>query len=101
MTIKGFYQMDEIIRLHEGAGFYFFSEGAMKSFNSKIVENSDIKNHFITSEKFDKGYPRKFTIRKFNPDTKHIEDVSEFQEFSTVAKAFKALREITEGVEAK
>jgi hypothetical protein len=80
----------EIEAKNARAGQFFFSEGAISFFNSRVAD--DVVNHrfFFTTEKGPDGV-RKATIRMIN-DKGHIEDVGEFQQFASLAKARHALR---------
>ena len=76
---------------------HFFSRNTTRSFNSKIHEayyDEDTGDTlFITSEQFD-SLPRSFTVRKvLDRADAGIAEVSEFQEFSTLAEARQFLKE--------
>lgn len=73
--------IDEVKRKHREKGKFFFSEGAMKFFNSKIETSGNLigDKFFITSEKGPSNI-RKFTIREFDENTGDIETVGDFNE---------------------
>ncbi|WZX99209.1 hypothetical protein NSQ26_07610 [Bacillus sp. FSL W7-1360] len=83
----------EMKELNEEAGFYFFSPGAMRFFNSKIETQPTREGYFITSE-----HPgdevRRFTIRLFDLETSDVHTVEEFQEFETLEDAIDAMIEV-------
>lgn len=72
----------------------FFTTGAKRFFNSRInMKQIAVNGFFITSEQFDHSTPRKYTIRQFN-GVDRIETIGEFQDYSTLAQAKKALKEM-------
>ena len=95
------YGVDDIKRNCEFAGSHFFDKSAMRFFNSRLLDqvyhvpnSKDL--YFITSEQFidhttgDKQ-PRLYTIRKYNHETIQIETIGEFQQYSSVYNAKKAI----------
>ena len=66
-TIGTFSTISQIKRLNESNGRYFFSAGAMRSFNCRVHENLYGGCVFVTSEKNDMPYcapqPRIYTVR--------------------------------------
>ena len=83
----------EMKRLNKEAGQHWFSEGAMKFFNTKIEAKPNKNNLFITSECPDGGV-RRYTIRRFNPETYEVETASEFWEFETLEEAKAARKQM-------
>ncbi len=84
-------QVFQLRRLHENNGGYFFSEGAMRSFSSRI--HSDVYGGcvFVTSEKNKSwhqftAYPRLYTVR-YMDNTGSTHTIGEFQGFDTRSKA--------------
>ncbi len=76
---------------------HFFDKASMRFFNSKLETDGvliDNKAYFITSERYDKSYPKKFTIRELDINTGKIEGSSSFQEFESLKSAEKALMDI-------
>lgn len=59
--------IEQIIRANENSGRYFFSKGAMKSFNSRVHSNVYSGCVFVTSERNNMPYsrpqPRVYTVR--------------------------------------
>ncbi len=97
----------EIKSRNRDAGFYFFEKAALRFFDSHIesrVYNGVGGVYFITSEQFhgsnDCVAPRKWTVRKFTPETGDIDTVGEFNKMDrqtamqTARKLSKGLQEI-------
>ena len=81
----------------EQAGSYFFDEGAMRIFNSRVLPSSFTKMdegvyRFVTSERTD-DEPRFYTIREVTLDPFRIIDVSEYKEYATGREAMKHIKE--------
>ena len=81
--------VSQLKQLHENNGGYFFSEGAMRSFSSRI--HSDVYGGcvFVTSEKNNSwryNYPRLYTVR-YMDNTGSTHTIGEFQGFETRSKA--------------
>jgi hypothetical protein len=59
--------IEQIIRANENSGRYFFSKGAMKSFNSRVHSSVYSGCVFVTSERNNMPYsrpqPRVYTVR--------------------------------------
>jgi hypothetical protein len=79
--------INDIKRANESAGQEFFSPGAMKFFASRVcptVHQGPGGIYFVTSEQY-KGsvtLPRKYTVRKFDPDTGRVSSASALQAYS-------------------
>lgn len=79
---------------HKG---YFFSPGAMRFFNSRILWSTarylkDDSAVFITSERYSADTPRMYTIRRMiNGD---IHNVSKFQEFHSADSAKREMDKV-------
>ncbi len=75
---------------------YFFSKGAMRFFNSRILWATLSPTAegfaFITSEQFDHNSPRLYTVREWRVSTSSIEELSDFQQFETRAQAVAHLK---------
>ena len=71
-TIGTFSTISQIKRLNESNGRYFFSAGAMRSFNCRVHENLYGGCVFVTSEKNDMPYcapqPRIYTCLLYTSD---------------------------------
>lgn len=84
--------IDEAKYIHEEKGKFFFSEGAMRFFNSRIETRGKLigDKYFITSEQFDEKSPRLYSVRSFEKKTGDINTIGEFQEFAskTIAEEF-------------
>ena len=84
--------IDEIKKRNLETGRYFFSEGAMRFFNSRVSGElfGEDGSVFITSERNDGMYEppadRRYSVRQIQPDG-DIETIGEFQQFSTLAEA--------------
>jgi len=79
------------------AGFYFFEDGALRFFTSRI--SNDVQEgpggiYFTTSEQFRPlgGTPhkRKYTVRQFDPATGKVHDVGGFQQYRDEGSARRA-----------
>lgn len=89
--------INDIYRNHTNAGKHFFSDGALQFFDSKVL--SDVFEgpggvYFVTSEKcpFTENSIRRYTCRKYCPETHNITTVGEFNVL-TKPKALKLARE--------
>jgi hypothetical protein len=76
-------------KLNKAAGQHWFSKETMEFFQTKIEHN--FGEYFITSEQCDPDFPRKYTIRKFDPVTCKVDTVGSFQEYDTVEEAKQAV----------
>jgi len=94
---KGRITIDEVKNINREKGYHFFDYDTMRFFNSRIERDAlrfgqliDDK-YFITSEQFvpSHGRPdkRKYTVRKFYPNTGNVNTIGEFQEFLTKKQA--------------
>mgnify|MGYP001561920126 CR=1 FL=1 len=83
-----FYDMAEIIRRNERAGFHFFDPDSKRFFRSRIgstVYQGPGGIFFTTSERFEGSTytaPRRYTLRRFDPETGHVGKVGEFNVLS-------------------
>lgn len=85
----------EIKEANRATGRHFFEPSTMRFFNSRILRGVIGGRYFVTSEKFDEGYPRLYTVRVAH-DNGHIDDASEFQQFDTPAKARAFARKLAD-----
>lgn len=73
------------------AGYYFFSPETMRSFGSRVSDDVIQGVLFVTSERDRIGNAwdgaRRYTVRRFFPETGSIQTVSEFGQFATLAAA--------------
>ena len=94
----GYYKsIDEIKRANKEKGHHFFDSDTMRFFRSRILSYIE-ENYFITSEKFDDGSPRVYTVRIALEDGT-IHSVSEFQQFKTIAQAKAFIKKLVENGE--
>ncbi|MCX6821614.1 MAG: hypothetical protein NTW30_02425 [Candidatus Aenigmarchaeota archaeon] len=73
--------MEDVKRINEEKGQYYFTESTMRFFNSKVESELIEDKYFITSEQFDEKAPRLFTVREFNKESGWIRTIGKFQEF--------------------
>lgn len=87
--------------LNRGAGYHFFSDGALEFFNSKVYPNTRAAvdalgvtygTLFVTSEQYDCNSPRLYSLRLFHHETKLIDTIGEFQAYRTLDRALSAMR---------
>jgi hypothetical protein len=85
--------MREIQEANKASGGHWFSKDTMRFFKSIVYNPIYFGRYFITSERFDDGSPRLFTVRFANADGS-IDTASKFQQFSTKRQALKFITEI-------
>lgn len=112
-------KMRSIKILNKAAGQHFFSEDTTRFFNSQYYPNTrgvlgadgkTVGTLFVTSERCDwgddistavllndhnritNGWPRKWSLRLFDHETKRVETVGEFGRFASLESALNALR---------
>lgn len=90
------YDIDDIRMTNKSAGKHFFEAGALRFFASRIlptVYQGPGGIYFVTSEQFRPSsgppHPRKYTVRRFNPETGDVGTVGEFQGFTRSRAAAK------------
>ena len=79
--------INEIKRANAAAGFYFFEADTLRFFAS-IIHDAVYEGpggiYFVTSERFEtrdyKG-PRKYTVRRYVPETAEVQEASKFQRY--------------------
>lgn len=84
----------EVKLANHASGYHWFEPGTMRFFRSRIAPGVIGGRYFISSEQFDDGSPRLYTVREARPDGS-IEDASEFQEFTTLAAARRHAHALT------
>lgn len=92
--------LDDIKQAHKG---HWFSEGAIKFFRSRIssvVHEGPGGIYFVSSEQPPHS-PRKYTIRKFNPETGKIVSASDFGAFSNSKQAHRLAKDFAKGIGIK
>ena len=85
--------MREIKAANKASGGHWFEPGTLRFFKSIVYNPIYFGRFFITSERFNDGTPRLFTVRFVNADGS-IDSASKFQEFSTKRQAEKFIAEI-------
>lgn len=84
--------IEQIKAANEEAGRYFFSPGAMRFFDSRILDGVYGGRYFVTSEKGDwPGAERGYTIREAHEDG-DVTTVGELQEYATREEAINAAK---------
>lgn len=73
---------------------FWFQEGAMNFFNTEIETGVLKGNFFITSERMELDYPKRYTIRVFNETARKVETVGFFQAFETLREAQQEVRRL-------
>jgi hypothetical protein len=81
----------EMKRRNAAQGQYWFSEGAMSFFNTKIECEPSEKGCFITSEYMDDPNKKRYSIRCFDQKTNTVETIGEFRKYETLKEAKGAL----------
>lgn len=87
--------IEEVMAANSAAGFHFFDSGTMLFFASRIHGDLLPGKRFITSEKrcWDDD-TRRYTVRKFDVYTGHIETVGEFNQYETFEEALEAAKKL-------
>lgn len=70
-------------KLNQSVGQFWFSDGAMKFFKTKIKSCIIDGQYFITSELGPHQTKRRYTVRSVDWDSGSIDSVSDFQAFSS------------------
>ena len=90
----------EIRSIVNASDSHFFSRGTMRFFNSRLEgakygpmagTESGSRIYFVTSEQYDDGSPRLYTVRAFDRATGRHTTVGEFQQYRTLAGARTAM----------
>lgn len=68
---------------------HWFNKSNMEFFQTKIVAQPNKVNIFITSERPSVDDVRLYSLRWFNPETKHIETLGDFHRINTLVQARK------------
>lgn len=93
------YTLSEMKQANKAINHYWFSLGAMRFFNTRIVSQPNKFNMFITSEQMDSNHKLGYAIRFFNEKTSEVVTVGEIQQFSTLEKAKETRQTIAKGLE--
>ena len=80
--------MAQIRACNRERGQHWFERGTMRFFNSRVgrsVYQGPGGVYFVSSEKFEPSsgpaFPRKYSVRKFNPKDCSVDTVGDFQRF--------------------
>jgi len=88
----GFRTIADVKKANKENGFFWFSKGAMKFFDTKI-ETSLLKGgYFVTSEDIDCHNFRKYKIRRVKNDKGNIETIGD--SFNRLEKAKEIIRDM-------
>jgi len=90
--------MSDVRRINKEKGMHFFDRDTMRFFSSRIETKNFLIDgkYFITSEQRDMTQRRRYTVRKFNPETGSITTVGDFQQFGSAAEARKGAYKFAE-----
>lgn len=86
----GIFSVDDIKSKHDG---HWFSPNNMRFFRSRLLDEvfcGTENAYFVSSEQNGYNAPRLYTLRSFNPKTKDVSTVGEFQGYSTRTQALTA-----------
>jgi len=85
-----FKTLTEVKQENKAIGNYWFERSTMRFFNSVIESRLMADGFFITSERMELNFPKRYTVRRAQADGS-IETVGTFQGFSkrTIATACK------------
>ena len=112
-TIQPVYSRYDAERLNERKGFYWFTPGTMRFFNTRISECTfflgDGETFFVTSEQAPRSFegtsasyqaPRMYSVRAINWESGNVRTVGEFQEYSNRNTAVRWAKREAEGQKA-
>jgi hypothetical protein len=105
-TETKYWTLDDIKAANRAAGLHFFAPDTLRFFRSRIgatVYQGPGGIYFVTSERFMTMATfgltaRKYTVRKFDPDTFHVTTVGEYAQLTT-AKATRIARNLASSVQ--
>ena len=86
--------MTSVVEKNKAAGQHFFSEGAMRFFNSQLESGLLKGNYFITSERMELSMPKRYTVRQAVNGGERIHSVSEHCQYGTLDNAKEAISEL-------
>ncbi len=93
----------KIKQTNQEHGFHFFDSSTMRFFRSRVLsqtfEGKDTV-YFVTSEQFvgsEYTAPRKYTVRRFNPESGDVRTVQPFNEL-TRNRALRIARDLAQTV---
>jgi hypothetical protein len=85
-----FESVAQIRTANENLGHYWFSVGALKFFSSRVIHKVYFGRFFVSSEQFEPGSPRLFTVRMAS-NHGAIFTIGKFQEHKSEARAIAAI----------
>lgn len=90
-----FANVEEVRQANKAIGNHWFDAGSMRFFNSQVIGSDKLinKRFFISSEQFDAGSPRLYTIRLVLPNGE-VDTYGEFQAYETRKEAIAAAHKI-------
>lgn len=91
-----FWDMNEVRRANKDRGHHWFEPSTLRFFRSRVGDTLYGGRYFVSSEQFDDGYPRLYTVREAMSDGS-IETVGEFQEYETRDQAIRAIKALLDG----
>lgn len=99
MVAPAFWSLSEIRRANELAGLYFFSPDTLRFFRSRVsdrIHRGPGGIFLVTSEQAPDS-PRRWTVRRFHPETASVDTVGAFEAYGNAAEAHRVARELAEG----
>jgi hypothetical protein len=96
---RTYFTIKEIKEANKAIGHHWFSTGAMRFFDSRILRGVIGGHYFISSERFDHNTPRTYTVRVACDDgrVETEERDGERAEFVTSAAARAYVKELARG----
>lgn len=88
-----FETIEDVKRANAACGHHFFDATTLRFFRSRIGRTLYAGRFFVTSEQFEDGWPRLYTVREAMPDGS-IETLGKFQGFETREAAVAAVRRL-------
>ena len=79
--------MADVAYWNKYIGHHFFDKGTMEFFGSKIESGLYKNNTFLTSDEDAFGANRAYTVRHYNPNNAHIDNISSYRQFKTRVEA--------------
>ncbi len=88
-----YHTMADVKAANQAIGNHWFDRSSMRFFNTRIESGLIGGRWFITSERFDDNAPRKFTVRRADPDGS-VDTEGDFQQYRTLDDARMAARQL-------
>jgi len=92
--------IDDIKLANTNHGHFFFSRGAMKFFNSRVLSATFAGSdgwYFVTSERYDEKSPRLYTVRRLNDADRQVDTIGDFQRYMRASTAIRAAQKFAQG----